>query len=81
MGEDIMAKSNEYIDRWKKDNVTKYSFYVNNNTESDVNEWLKGISNRRQYLIGLIRKDMNGLLPSKAQESGQTTEEPGKREI
>lgn len=59
MGENNMAKSNDYIDKWKKDNVTKYSFYVNKNTESDVDEWLKTIPNRRQYLIGLIRKDMN----------------------
>lgn len=51
----------EYIDRWKKENVVKYSFYANKNTEADVVEWLKTIPNRRQYLISLIRKDMNEL--------------------
>ena len=68
MGENRMAKSNEYIDKWKKGNVTKYSFYVNKNTESDVDEWLNGIDNKRQYLIGLVRKDMDGKTPKNSKD-------------
>jgi len=79
VGGNRMAKSYEYIDKWKKGNVSRHYFYVNKNTESDVDEWLNGIGNKRQYLIGLIRKDMDGKTPKNSKDPASkdptTTEE------
>ena len=45
---------------WRKKTQKRYEFYVNKETEKDVYEWLESQDNKRQYLIDLIKGDMNG---------------------
>ena len=48
----------ETIDKWKKEHTKKVIFYINKDTEQDVLEHYEHQPNKRVYLIGLIRKDM-----------------------
>lgn len=81
MGERIMGIDLKHRAEWEKTTLRRFVITLNRNYDGDMIEFLEKKDNVRQYLMGLVRKDMNGLLPSKAQESGQTTEEPGTREI
>lgn len=53
-GLNIMATS-----KWRKECIKTYRFYVHKEMDKDVYGWLEAINNKRQYLIDLIRKDMN----------------------
>lgn len=62
MGRDM---NNNY--EWRKKNIRRYSFTLNVENDKDVYEFFERQSNKRDYLIGLIRKDMN--------ESGRNDQE------
>lgn len=44
--------------KWRKDNIKRYALDVNIVTNKDVYEHLEKISNKREYLLELIRKDI-----------------------
>lgn len=45
--------------QWRKEKLKRFDFFLNRETEKDVCEWLEKQPNRRQYLISLIKGDMN----------------------
>ena len=49
-------KENDYA--WRKSNIRRYSFTINKTNDKDVLDHLEKQPNKREYLIGLIRKDM-----------------------
>ena len=56
----IMGRDKENLDKWRKNNQKRIEFYINTETEKDVLEWIEKVKNKRQYLINLIKGDMNG---------------------
>lgn len=46
--------------KWRKDNLRQFVLRLNRTKEQDVIDHLETRENLRQYLINLIRKDMNG---------------------
>ena len=67
--ENNMANNIKYIDEWKREHVRFIRFYINKDKEKDVLEHFEKQANKRAYLVDLIRKDMDGLLSSKAAKS------------
>ena len=57
--EKTMGRNKENMFKWRADNLRRYEFYVNTKTDADVCEWLDSQPNKRQYLIALIKGDMN----------------------
>ena len=56
---DTMGRDMDNMYEWRKKNQKRYEFYLNKEMDKDVYEWLERIANKRQYLIDLIRGDMN----------------------
>ena len=56
----IMGRDKENLDKWRKQVQKRFEFYINKETDADVLEWFEKIPNKRQYLLELLRKDMNG---------------------
>lgn len=54
----IMGRDMERNYSWRKENLKRVDFYLNKKNESDVIEHLDKQPNRREYLINLIRKDI-----------------------
>lgn len=53
-----MPMDRKAYDAWKLKNITRFEFPLNNTKDADVIEMLSLQKNRRQYLLGLIRKDI-----------------------
>lgn len=60
-----MGRNMQNMYEWRKKVQKRYEFYLNKETEADVMEWLEKQPNKREFLIGLIRKDMDEKRPSK----------------
>lgn len=61
MAEDkIVGRDKENLDKWRKQVQKRFEFYINRETDADVLEWFEKIQNKRQYILELLRKDMNG---------------------
>lgn len=57
--EKTMGRDKENHAKWEKENLRSFTFKINRITEKDVYEYLEKIPNKRQYLIDLIKGDMN----------------------
>ena len=55
---DAMGRDMENNAKWRKENIKRYEFTLNKTNEKDVMEYLDTKPNKREYLINLIRKDM-----------------------
>lgn len=53
-----MGRDAENYAKWQKDNLKSYTFKLNKTTDGEIINWLDAKPNKRDYLIGLIRKDM-----------------------
>jgi flagellar biosynthesis chaperone FliJ len=61
MAEDkVMGRDMENLDKWRKQVQKRFEFYINKETDADILEWFEQIPNKRQYILELLRKDMNG---------------------
>ena len=55
-----MGRDMENLDKWRKQVQKRFEFYINKETDADILEWFEQIPNKRQYILELLRKDMNG---------------------
>lgn len=53
-----MGRDMKHRAEWEKNNLKQFTLKLNRSNESDVIDHLERQENVRQYLIGLIRKDM-----------------------
>ena len=53
------TKKKLYIMEYEKENCTRFTFRLNNQTDADIIEHLKTVGSKNAYLKDLIRKDMN----------------------
>ena len=58
--EKTMGRDMENHAEWERNNLRSFTFKLNRNNEKDVIEHLEKQPNKRDYLIRLIRKDMEG---------------------
>lgn len=68
----IMGRDVKNLAKWRKENLRAFTIRLNKTNEKDVIDYLESKPNLRQYLIWLIRKDMNGAEFSETTKSGQT---------
>ena len=54
-----MYKEKEDYYKWKKNFIKRYEFNIHKEVDKEVYEYFEQITNKRQYLIGLIKEDMN----------------------
>lgn len=59
---------------WERSTLRRFVITLNRNLDGDMIDFLEKTGNVRGYLKGLIRKDMDGHLLSKAAKSGETEE-------
>jgi len=59
-GDNTMGRDKLNHEKWCKENQKRFAFYFNKVTDKDVLEYFEKIPNKRQYLIDLIKGDMNG---------------------
>ena len=45
--------------KWRKESIKRVEFYLHKELDKDVLEWLQEQPNKREYIIALLRKDMN----------------------
>jgi hypothetical protein len=50
----------ETIEKWKREHVKRFTFYINKDTEADALNQFEKQPSKRQYLVDLIRKDIKG---------------------
>ena len=60
----MASEKNMATNKWRKEKVKTYRFYLHKELDKDVMEWLEQHDNKRQYLIDLMRKDMDEKRPS-----------------
>lgn len=48
----------EYNNTYNRNNYKSFSMRLNNNEEADLIDWLKSQDSTKEYLVSLIRKDM-----------------------
>lgn len=53
-----MGRDMENLYKWRRNNIKKISFELNKTNDKDVIDHLEKQPNKRDYLIGLIRKDI-----------------------
>ena len=59
MSEDaVMGRDKDNLYKWRQSNQKRYELYFNRETDKDVLEWFEKQKNKRQYLIDLIKEDM-----------------------
>lgn len=46
--------------KWRKECIKRIEFYLHKEMDKDVLEWLESKPNKREYIIDLLRKDMDG---------------------
>ena len=44
--------------KWRKESIKRVEFYLHKELDKEVLEWLEKKPNKREYLISLIRDDM-----------------------
>lgn len=52
------AKKTEYDNKYKRENYYRYTFRISKIHDVDVIEKLNSVENTRQYILNLIRKDI-----------------------
>lgn len=57
--ENKMGRDMENRFKWEKDKLIQIAFKLHRDNDKDVIEYLNTKTNKRAYLIDLIRKDMN----------------------
>lgn len=57
-GDNNMGRDMDNMYKWFKEKQKRYGFYINREKEKDILEYFEKIPNKRQYLIELIKKDM-----------------------
>lgn len=55
-----MGRDMENMYAWRKENLKHYVLDINKKTEKDVYEQLEKQPNKKEYIVKLIRKDMEG---------------------
>lgn len=45
--------------KWRKESIKRFEFYLHKELDKDVLDWLQDQPNKREYIISLLRKDMN----------------------
>ena len=58
---DSMGRDMDNTYAWRKANLKRYIFELNKVTDKDVYEHMEKQTNKRKYLIDLIRKDMESV--------------------
>lgn len=58
IGGNNMAGMTEKRKNWKKTALYRYEINLHRDIDKDVLEYFEPIENKRQYLISLIKKDM-----------------------
>lgn len=48
----------EYNNTYNRNNYKSFSMRLNNNDEADLIDWLKSQDSTKEYLVSIIRKDM-----------------------
>ena len=66
-----MGRDMEHRAEWERTILRRFVITLNRNHDGDMIDFLEKKGNVRQYLKTLIRKDMDGLLLSKATKSGK----------
>lgn len=46
--------------KWRREVVKTYKFYLHKEHDKEAYEWMEKQPNKRQYLIDLVKEDMNG---------------------
>jgi len=60
LGDKIMGRDMENLYKWRKENIKKLILDLNKTSDKDVIDHLDKQPNKKEYLIGLVRKDMEG---------------------
>lgn len=76
MGRDLKHRA-----EWEKTVLRRFVITLNRNYDGDMIDFLESKDNVRQYLKTLVRKDMDGILPTETEKNRQKAEKPGKRKI
>lgn len=58
IGGKAMGRDMENRKNWKKNSLKRFEFYFHKEIDKEPLEYFESIPNKRQYLIGLIKKDM-----------------------
>lgn len=53
-----MGRDKDNLAKWKRDNLISYTFKIHKTNDKDVYEHLNKQSNKRAYIINLIREDI-----------------------
>lgn len=61
----------EYNNTYNRNNYRSFSVRLNNQKEADVIEWLESQESLKQYLLSLIKQDME--MPSKKKDPKKST--------
>lgn len=51
-------KRKDYVSSWDKENRVRVTLNIKKSKDSDILEWLESKPNKSDYVIALIRKDM-----------------------
>ena len=57
-GEKTMGRDMDNLYKWRKENIKKIILDLNKTTDKDVLDHLDKQPNKKEYLIGLVRKDI-----------------------
>ena len=57
-GDNNMGRDMDNMYKWRKETIKRYELTLHKENDKDVYEKLESIDNKRQYLIELIRKDI-----------------------
>lgn len=55
---EMVKRQRKYSSEYKKKNYINMSLFLDKDTDADVIEKLSSVTNRKGYIVGLIRKDM-----------------------
>lgn len=61
----------EYNNTYNRNNYKSFSMRLNNNDEADLIDWLKSQDSTKEYLVSLIRKDMEKASKKRSRRSSK----------
>lgn len=53
-----MARDMDNLYAWRKDVLKRYEFSIHKENDKDLYEYFERIKNKRQYILSLIKEDM-----------------------
>lgn len=56
--EEQKKKQSQYISKWMSKNTFAVQIRINRNTEQDLVKFMEAVSNKNEFIKGLIRKEM-----------------------